>query len=46
MFETQTIKEALDPFKNQGTEHPNAWSMQMIMFHSMDYEGRGFMGAW
>lgn len=46
MFKNLTMKEAVDPFYNQGTEHQDIWSMKMIMVHVMDYESRGFLGAW
>jgi hypothetical protein len=46
MFKNLTITEAVDPFKNQGTEHLDSWKMRMSMIHDEGFEKWGFMGAW
>jgi hypothetical protein len=46
MDDKTTIKEATDPFKNQGTEHLDSWKMRMSMIHEEGFEKWGFMGAW
>jgi hypothetical protein len=46
MFKNLTIKEAVDPFKNQGTEHRNSWTMQMTMIRDEGFADVQFIGAW